>query len=265
MSVTCCLTPDVFEDFQTGDSICRNCGTCCHDVMFDSFGNQPASESHAFTLVDNACRGKRMREFLEQVLQALGISDAFLDTGYRMVDEVYLSGKSLRGTDLVHLCVAIAKRISDDNNLNFDSCKVETAYGAKIMGRVERLSDQYLPCRRFRDPRMDEGDSSRRVKLQRFILRTAHELNFEKPVISNKLVDDLCSVPKSTKVKTTVALYIMEPSKLKCICEHFNTTKENIKTALRSIEKTMNVNYGVDAFGGDKKTGKTRRRVRSKS
>lgn len=239
----CCLTPDVFDDFQSGDSICQSCGTCCHDIMFDSFGNQPASEVHAFSLVENVNKGKRMREILEQILQALGISEAFLQTGFRMVDEAYTSGKSLQGTDLAHLGVAIAKRISDDNNLHFDSSKVQNAYGMKIMTRIEHLSDEYLPCRRFKD--INEEDNSRKVKFQRFVMKTATELNFEKPMLSNKLVDDLCSVAKSTKVRSTVALYIMDPSKLKEICEYFKTTKEYIKNALKDIERLINVDYGV--------------------
>lgn len=239
----CCLTPDVFDDFQSGDSICQSCGACCHDIMFDSFGNQPASEVHAFSLVENVNKGKRMREILEQILQALGISEAFLQTGFRMVDEAYTSGKSLQGTDLAHLGVAIAKRISDDNNLHFDSSKVQNAYGMKIMTRIEHLSDEYLPCRRFKD--INEEDNSRKVKFQRFVMKTATELNFEKPMLSNKLVDDLCSVAKSTKVRSTVALYIMDPSKLKEICEYFKTTKEYIKNALKDIERLINVDYGV--------------------
>ncbi len=239
----CCLTPDVFDDFQSGDSICQSCGACCHDIMFDSFGNQPASEVHAFSLVENVNKGKRMREILEQILPALGISEAFLQTGFRMVDEAYTSGKSLQGTDLAHLGVAIAKRISDDNNLHFDSSKVQNAYGMKIMTRIEHLSDEYLPCRRFKDT--NEEDNSRKVKFQRFVMKTANELNFKKPMLSNKLVNDLCSVAKSTKVRSTVALYIMDPSKLKEICEYFKTTKEYIKNALKDIERLINVDYGV--------------------
>lgn len=242
----CCLTPDVFDDFHSGDSICRNCGACCHDIMFDSFGNQPASEVHAFSLVEDVDKGKRMRDILEQILQALGISDAFLQTGFRMVDEAYTSGKSLQGTDLAHLGVAIAKRISDDNNLHFDLSKVQNAYGMKIMTRIEHLSDEYLPCRRFKgSSNVNEEDNSRKVKFQRFVMKTANELNFEKPVLSKKLVDDLCSVAKSTKVRSTVALYIMDPSKLKEICEYFKTTKEYIKIALKDIERLINVDYGV--------------------
>lgn len=244
---TCCLTPDVFEDFQTGDSICRNCGVCCHNVMFDAFGNQPASERHAFSLCGNVGKGKVMREMLEEVLQALGISEAFLESGFRMVDEVYSAGKSLQGSDLAHLCIAIAKRLSDNNNLNFDSYKVETAYGDKIMARVEKLTEQYLPCQNFKggSDGVEEVNSSRKVKFQRFVLKVANELNYEKPVLSNKLVDDLCSIAKSTKVRSTVALFIMDPSKLKAICEYFKTTKEYIKTSLKNIERLVNVNYGV--------------------
>lgn len=244
---SCCLTPDVFEDFQTGDSICRNCGACCHDVMLDAFGNQPATYAHAFSFGENGIKGKVMREMLEQALQALDISDAFLESGFRMVDEVYSSGKSLQGTDLAHLCIAIAKRISDDNNLNFDSKKVEAAYGVKIMARVEKLTEQYLPCRQFKGlPNAVEDEvNSRKLKFQRFILKTANELEFEKPMLSKKLVDELCSVAKSTKVRSTVALYIMDPTKMKAICEHFKTSKEYVKTSLKEIERLVNVNYGV--------------------
>jgi hypothetical protein len=191
-------------------------------------------------------RGKPMRNMLEQVLQALEISDAFLESGFRMVDEVYSSGKSLQGTDIAHLCITIAKRISDNNNLNFDSYKVEKAYGDKIMARVDKLAEQYLPCQRFKEASYSvEELNSRKLKFQRYILKTANELNYEKPVLSNKLVDELCSVAKSTKVKSTVALYIMDPTKLKVICDHFATTKEYIKSALKDIERLVNVNYGV--------------------
>ena len=243
---TCCLTPDVFEDLQTGDSVCRNCGACCHDIMCDVFGNQPATHVHTFSFGGNG-RGKVMREMLEQVLQALDISDAFLESGFRMVDEVYSSGKSLQGTDLAHLCIAIAKRISDDNNLNFNSTKVETAYGVKIMARVEKLTEQYLPSRNFRGvPNAVEDEvNARKLKFQRYILKTANELEFDKPILSKKLIDELCSVAKSTKVRSTVALYIMDPSKLKTICEHFKTTKEYVKSSLKEIESLVNVNYGV--------------------
>ena len=244
----CCLTPDVFEDLQTGDSVCRNCGACCHDIMCDVFGNQPPTQHlHTFSFGGNGSRGKVMREMLEQVLQALDMSDAFLESGFRMVDEVYSSGKSLQGTDLAHLCIAIAKRISDDNNLNFNSTKVETAYGVKIMARVEKLTEQYLPCRNFRGVpnAVEEEVNARKQKFQKYILKTANELKFEKPILSKKLIDELCSVAKSTKVRSTVALYIMDPSKLKVICEHFNTSKEYIKSSLKEIECLVNVNYGV--------------------
>lgn len=214
--------------------------------MLDMFGNAPATIQQQNLDPDSDTahqRSKRMREIVEQVLLALNMSDAFRDTATRMVTELYTSGKSLRGTDLVHLGVAIVHRVATDNEVHFDSDLVQMMYGAKIMGRIQKLQQHYLP----KQTQGTHSDLSihRKLTFQKFVLKKGTELGFKNPVIPTKLSDQLSSLPKSTKMKTAVALYIMEPTKLKDICKAFKQTKSSLKRSVHEVEGMVKVDFGI--------------------
>lgn len=242
----CCGQPDYMQDFQSGDTVCTNCGYCNQDIMLDMFGNAPATIQQQNFDPDSDTshqRSKRMREIVEHVLLAMNMSDAFGDTAFRMVTELYNTGKSLRGTDLVHLGVAIVHRVAMENEIHFDSDLVQMMYGAKIMGRIQKLQQHYLP----KQTQSTQSDLSinRKLTFQKFVLKKGTELGLMNPVIPAKLSDQLSSLPKSTKIKTAVALYIMEPTKLKDICKAFKQTKSGLKRSVNEIEGMVKVNFGL--------------------
>jgi len=210
--------------------------------MLDSFGNQPPTQQHAFVIQESIySKGQKMRDILDQVFGGLNLNEVFSKTGYRMIDEVYSCGKSLQGTDLIHICLAIAYRIALDNDLHFDTEIVQKTYGERIMGRLHKLINMYLP----KPPSRNEPMSGRKATFQKYVLKMARELDFDKPVMTAVLVEQLSVLPKSTKVKASVALYIMDPKKITVISKMFKKSKSSIRESLKAIEDLINVDYGL--------------------
>ena len=246
--------PDLFEDHVTGDTVCRTCGLCVHDILLDSFGQQAANESHKLlaSCGGSIDKGGNLRRALEEVLLGMNVVDSFLSVGYQMVDEIYSSGKSLQGSDLVHVALAITLKICQDFSVYFDVNKVTKTYGP-IMKRITKLMGEFFP----EAVRSDSNDCpmiSRMRVLENLVTKFANEMGLKRVIPSKALISDVSRLSKSGKVKASICLFVMYPDRLREISQHLNRSQ----TAIRNSVKDMS---GLEAEKVEEKKKKIRAQV----
>lgn len=232
----CCLDPNPYEDYVTGDTICQNCGLCVHDILLDCFGQQPAVagvHEHSTDPISYQ-KGKNLRHVLERVLSAMSVVEALTPIAYQMVDEIYSSGKSLQGSDLVHVALAITLKMCTDLNIHFDSNKVTSSYGP-IMKRIMRLKEELFPGSTREDNSQKSPMLNRVNILENLIRKYASELGFEGMAPSRRLISEVSQLSKSGKVKASICLYIMYPDKLREIAAHLRRSQGSIRHSVKEI------------------------------
>ena len=201
----CCRVPDLFEDHVTGDTVCRTCGLCVHDILLDSFGQQPANESHKLLA---SCGGSIEKG--GNLRRALG---SLLSMNGRILVVGWVSNG--RGDiQLGKVCSPISYTLHRDNSGARISVYRRTRWRTPIMKRITK--SWILPCgcsiwtiaRWFQD----EGVGKSGTKFA----NTASNAPFHR-----RLSSDVSRLSKNGKVKTSICLFHVS-DRLREISQHLN-------------------------------------------
>ncbi len=206
-------------DSISGDTICDTCGLCRNDVQFDSYGNAPP-ESNSLCLqeVNSTLSARSLRKKLDQMYHVFGINPAFEQYGYDCLAYIEQRRIQLRGIRSDHVCLAIIYQTHLHFGVFFDMVEAGKYVNA-LVGKIKGLADRFFAGFQQNTSLHDTTDDK---KIQNYIFKASQDLEIPIKSISCNLLTALKHMPKSTKMKAAVCMYIQDVTKLKDIMHYTN-------------------------------------------
>ena len=217
-------------DSISGDTICDTCGMCRNDVLLDSFGNAPPTASSlCIQEINSTLSSKSLRKKLDELFQDFDVNPAFEQYGYDSIAHIEQRRLELRGSKLEHACLAIIYQIHQHHGVFFDLSEA-CGYMGVAVGRILDLRSRLFAS--VINQRNQINDTTDNKKMQSYIFKAANDLSIDIKSINGSLLTTLAHMPKSTKMKAAVCLYIQDSGKLREILKYTRVQRNQLMGAV---------------------------------
>ena len=224
-----CSGTSFVVDSLSGDTICDTCGLCRNDVYLDCYGQSvPEASSRCIQETNSTISARSLRKKLDVMYHEFAINPAFEAYGYDCLVYIEQRRIQLRGIKSEHVCLAIVYQTYLHYGVFFDiveACKFVDA----LVGKIKGLADRFFADVQRHTSLHDKADDK---KLQTFIFKASQDLEIPIKSISDKLLTTLKSMPKSTKMKAAVCMYMQDVIKLKDILKYTNIQRNQLLKAV---------------------------------
>lgn len=238
IDTTCskCQGRDFVIDSSSGDTICTSCGLCTHDVVYDeNLQNRHevriAEMTKSISEIKQSASYCKISRQLDRMYRMLGVNESFHDFGHECVAHIENKGTDLRGNKTEHVCMAIIYKIYKHFDVFCDFIDICKVFRISVK-KLTLLHDRF-----FSDTEVLRSKPIDRSlgKLEGYIYTFAQCINIPIKSISKTFIEKLSSMPKSTKMKAAMCMYIVDSDKLGEITKFTNIRKAQLMKSLNEI------------------------------
>ena len=244
-SCQACSGTSFVVDSISGDTICDTCGLCRNDVQLDCYGNSaPEAGSRCVQEMNQTMSARSLRKKLDIMYLEFDVNPSFEQYSHDCVAHVEQSRFELRGIKSDHVCLAVIYQTHLHHAVFFDmveACRYINAFVGRIKLLAERLFGG-VQNNSLHDTTDDK-------KMQNFIYKASQDLEIPIKTISGKLIATLKTMPKSTKMKAAICMYIQDAGKLKDIVKYAKVQRSQL---LKAVSETCRASGEPLPFIGKK-------------
>ena len=242
-----CSGTSFVVDSISGDTICDTCGLCRNDVQLDCYGNSlPEASSRCVQEMNQTMSARSLRKKLDIMYQKFDVNPAFEQYSYDCLAHIEQRRFELRGIKSEHVCLAVIYQTHLHHAVFFDIAEA-CRYINAIVGRIRILAERLFEGVGVQNHSLHDTTDDK--KMQHFIYKASQDLEIPIKTISGKLITTLMTMPKSTKMKAAICMYIQDSEKLKDIVKY---TKVQRTQLLKAVFETCRASGEPLPFIGEK-------------